>query len=121
MPWWAHQDQENRLEADLKLAIYKYEDAERKINLYRDTLVPKAQQSLEVSLQTYETGLGTFLDVIDSVRSLLEFQLAYERAFADEAQRLAEMEMLVGKEIPTKIVEMRQKNGPDAVTDLRKE
>lgn len=114
-------DQENRLEADLKLAIYKYEDAERKINLYRDTLVPKAQQSLEVSLQTYETGLGTFLDVIDSVRSLLEFQLAYERAFADQAQRLAEMEMLVGKEIPTTIVEVEQKSGVEAVTELGKE
>ncbi len=115
------QDQENRLEADLKLAIYKYEDAERKINLYRDTLVPKAQQSLEVSLQTYETGLGTFLDVIDSVRSLLEFQLAHERAFADQAQRLAEMEMLVGKEIPTTIVEVKQKSGTDAAKEQRKE
>jgi len=40
------------------------------------------------------------LDIIDAERILLEFQLAYERAFADRAQRLAELEMLVGKEIP---------------------
>jgi len=93
-------DQENRLAADLKLAVYKYQDAERKINLYRDTLVPKAVQSLEVSLQTFETGLGSFLDLIDSVRTLLEFQLAFERAFADQAQRLAEIEMIVAKELP---------------------
>lgn len=93
-------DQENRLASDLKLAIYKYRDAERKINLYRDTLVPKAVQSLEVSLQTFESGLGSFLDLIDSVRTLLEFQLAFERAFADQAQRLAEIEMIVAREVP---------------------
>lgn len=97
-------DQENRLAADLKLAVYKYRDAERKINLYRDTLVLKAVQSLEVSLQTFETGLGNFLDVIDSTRTLLEFQLAFERAFADQAQRLAEIEMIVAKEIPRTVV-----------------
>lgn len=95
-----HSNRENNLLADLKLAVYKYQDAERKINLYKDTLVPKAEQSLEVSLQAYEAGLGTFLDLIDSIRSLLEFQLSYERAFTDKAQRLAELEMLVGREIP---------------------
>jgi outer membrane protein TolC len=93
-------DQENRLAADLKLAVYKYRDAERKVNLYRDTLVPKAIQSLEVSMQTFQTGLGNFLDLIDSIRTLLEFQLAFERAFADRAQRLAEIEMIVAKELP---------------------
>ncbi|MCK8602859.1 TolC family protein [Desulfoferrobacter suflitae] len=93
-------DQENRLAADLKLAVYKYRDAERKINLYRDTLIPKAVQSVEVSLQTFETGLGSFLDLIDSIRTLLEFQLAFERAFADQVQRLAEIEMIVARELP---------------------
>jgi hypothetical protein len=31
---------------------------------------------------------------------LLEFQLACERAVADHMQRLAELEMLVGREVP---------------------
>lgn len=107
-------DKENRLEADLKLAVYKYQDAERKINLYRDTLVPKAEQSLEVSLQAFQTGLGNFLDLIDSIRTLLEFQLAFERAYADQAQRLAEIEMLVAKEIPRTSV-AKQENAVDQI------
>ena len=93
-------DLENRLTADLKLVGYRYRDAERKIDLYRDALVPKAIQSLEVTLRSYEAGEGTFLDLIDSERALLEFQLAFERAFADRAQRLAELEMLLGRKIP---------------------
>ena len=96
-------DQENRLEADVKLVLYKYRDAERKIDLYKNTLTPKAEQSLRVNIQAYKAGKGTFLDVIDAARTILDFQLACERAFADRAQRLAEVEMLVGMELPTKV------------------
>ena len=96
-------DQENRLEADVKLALYKYRDAKRKMDLYKNTLIPKAEQSLRVNIQTYKAGKGTFLDVIDGARTILDFQLACERAFADRAQRLAEVEMLVGMELPTKV------------------
>jgi cobalt-zinc-cadmium efflux system outer membrane protein len=93
-------ERENNLTSDLKMAFYGFRDAERKINLYRDTLVPKAEQSLKVTLKTFTAGKADFLDVIDTQRVLLEFKLSYERALADRAERLAEVEMLVGKEVP---------------------
>jgi len=93
-------DRESTLIADLKMALYQFRDAERKIILYSDTLIPKTKQSLEVSLQAFKTGAGTFLDIIDTQRMLLEFQLSYERSIANRAERLAELEMLAGKEIP---------------------
>ena len=91
---------ERRLQADLELALYKYRDAGRKINLYRDTLVPKAEQSLGVTMEAFMTGVGTSLDMIDAEKTLLELQLAYYRALTDKAQRLAEIETLVGQELP---------------------
>ena len=33
-------------------------------------------------------------------RTLLEFELSYERALTDRAQRLAKLEELIGQEIP---------------------
>jgi len=92
-------DRENSLTADLQLALYGLRDAERKIDLYRDGLIPKARQTLEAGIRDLEVGLASFLDVIDAERTLLEFELAYERAFADRAQRLAQIEMLVGEEL----------------------
>jgi cobalt-zinc-cadmium efflux system outer membrane protein len=94
------QDQENTLISDLKMALYKYRDAERRIDLYRTALIPKAQQAIEVGTQGFEAGNVSFVNLFDAQRTLLELELAYERAFADRAQRLAELEMLVGKEIP---------------------
>jgi outer membrane protein TolC len=103
-------NRENRLIAEVKWALYKYQDAERKIDLYQNALIPKAEQSFSVTLQSYQTGEGTFSDLIDTVRTLLEFQLSYERAVADRVQRLAELEMLVGKEFPRT---PKEENGPD--------
>jgi outer membrane protein TolC len=92
-------DTENQLEADLKLALYHFRDAERKIDLYRDTLIPKADESLKVAQLAFQAGKVSFISLIDAERLLLEFQLAYERALADRAKRLAEIETLVNKDL----------------------
>jgi outer membrane protein, heavy metal efflux system len=93
--------EERRLqtEASLKRALYEFRDAERRIDLYANTLLPMARQSLQVTETTYRTGngRGTFLDVLEAQRVLLEFELASERALADRFQRLAEVERLVGR------------------------
>ena len=90
-----------RLEAELDLALYRLRDAARKIDLYGDTLVPKAEQSLKVAQQGFETGKTTFISLIDAERMLIEFKLAHLRAQADKGLSLAQVEMLTGREIPT--------------------
>ena len=92
-------DTEKRLEADLALALYHFRDSARKIDLYGDTLLPKAEQSLKVVQQGFESGNTSFISLIDAQRLLLEFQLAHQRARADRGQRLAEIEMLAGRQV----------------------
>jgi outer membrane protein, heavy metal efflux system len=94
------EDTAKRLAADLELALYHYRDAERKIDLYGDTLVPKGEQSLLVTQQGFEAGKAGFIALIDAQRSLLEFQLAHKRAQADRGTRLAEIEALINRELP---------------------
>jgi outer membrane protein TolC len=95
-------DLENTLMADVKFADYKFKDADRKIALYRDALVPEAKQALEVSLQAYQTGKASYANVVDAIRNLLEFELSYERALTDREQSLAKLEMLVGRPLVEK-------------------
>lgn len=94
------QDRVNRLSTELRLALFKYEDAERKIVLYRDALIPKADQNLKVIQRSFEAGRSDFLSLLDAERILLEFQLTYERAVADREQGLATAERLTGGESP---------------------
>jgi len=92
-------DRENALSASLKAALFGFRDAERRTELYGNTLLAKARQALDVARQSFEAGKADFLDVIDAQRTLLEFDLAQERARASRAVSLAEIEMLVGTEI----------------------
>lgn len=91
---------QERLLADLQLTIYRFEDSSRKISLYRDSLLPKAEQALQVSQEGFINGNADFLHIIDSVRTILEFQLAYDRAIADQKIAVAHLEKLTGKTIP---------------------
>lgn len=92
------ENKENKLLSKLKMIHYRYKNAERQVKLYKDALLPKAEQSLKTSEKGYEGNLVGFLTLIDDQRILLSFQLAYHRAIADYHQRLAEMKMLLGEE-----------------------
>ena len=89
----------NSLSWQLKTALYRFRDGERKIGLYRDTLLPKAEEALKVTESGFRATKGTFTDLVDAQRILLEFGLSLERAFADRSQALARLEMLVGSRI----------------------
>ncbi|MBW1850497.1 MAG: TolC family protein, partial [Deltaproteobacteria bacterium] len=95
-------EKENLLIADLEMALYQLRDADRKINLYGDTLLPKAEQNVKINLLAFTSEKASFLDLIDSQRILLGFQLERKRALADRAQKMAEIEMLTGGDIERK-------------------
>lgn len=98
-------DLANRLQAALQRALYEVRDAERKMDLYRNALVPLAQQSLQVARQAFESGRGTFLSLIDAQRQLLELELGYERALANRGIGLGEVGVLLNRDVVSGPVE----------------
>jgi outer membrane protein TolC len=93
-------DARNRLTALTKSITFEYEDALRKTRLYRDGLVPKAEQSLNASYTAYQAGETDFISLLDAQRQLLDFQLQYERSRSDLAIGRAKIEMVTGKPLP---------------------
>jgi outer membrane protein TolC len=92
-------DTENSLLADAAQSYYDYDDSIRRIHLYRDTLIPKGKELLQASETAYKAGTIDFFGLIDSQRMLLDYYLSYQRALADNRQKLAELEMLAGAEL----------------------
>jgi len=84
----------NRLAADLQMALYRFRDGDRRLGLFRDSLVPKGEQSVQSLDIAYQSGEQGFLDLIDAQRVLLEFQLQAARAEVDRAEALAEIERI---------------------------
>lgn len=95
----AREDQINRLGSQLNMALYRFRDAERKMNLYGSTLLSQARSAMSVAQENYESGSGSFLDLMDSQRVLLDLDLERLRAIANREQAMGEIEMLVGREL----------------------
>ena len=84
------------------MALFKLDDSFRQISLYKDTLLPRARQSYEVSLVSYRAGKISILDLIDSERSLLKFELSYWKANSAYEKSLADLEAICGGAINEK-------------------
>ncbi|MCI0536031.1 MAG: TolC family protein [Verrucomicrobiales bacterium] len=68
----------------------------REALLYRDEITTRATQALSNRLTDWETGRGTFRDVLDARRMLLESQLMSARAVAEQRQMVAELLLWTG-------------------------
>ncbi len=91
---------ENTLAAKAQQLLYEFEDTDRKIELYRDVIIPKAEEMLVASETAYQAGTIDFLSLIDAQRVLLKYELFYERRLAENAQKLAKIEMLAVIQLP---------------------
>lgn len=89
-------EKEYSLRAELSRIRFNLRDSRRKISLYKDTLIPKTNESIEASYTAYQSGEANFLDVIDSEERLLEYRLALKRAQADLVLALSKLQMLAG-------------------------
>ena len=86
----------NILSARAQQVLYELQNSDRKIRLYRDTIIPKVKEMVAASESAYQAGSLDFLSLIDSQRTLIRYQLEYERVVADNGQSMAELEMLTG-------------------------
>lgn len=85
------------LDSAAQMAIFQVQDGERRYRLYEDTLLPEALQTYDSVQTAYSTGLSdaSFLDVMESIRRLLEFELEQARAARDWQTGAAELEFLM--------------------------
>jgi cobalt-zinc-cadmium efflux system outer membrane protein len=71
------------------------------VKLFRDDIIPKSSQTLEVSQAAYQVGGVDFLTLIDNWQQLLRFRIAYYRLESQLQQTLATLERVVGGQFQT--------------------
>jgi len=85
------------LEEATRMAYFEMQDAQRRYSLYADDLLPKARLAYESLQVSYATSAGAdFLDLLQSVQTLLNFELEQVRAVRDVQQASARLESLMG-------------------------
>ncbi len=89
-------ERRNTFDGELAMAVYALNDAARQVALYRDQLLPRARQTLSVTQSAYVGGQTSFLEVMDSQRTVLAFEQSYWRACADYEIGRADLDALCG-------------------------
>ena len=93
------QSQQVSIRAELEHAVFKVDDAARQVGLYRDTLLPRARESLDLTRTAYTAGRSTLLELIEAERDLLDIENAYWRACKDQLQSQARLTTIVGDRV----------------------
>jgi cobalt-zinc-cadmium efflux system outer membrane protein len=80
----------------LQDTLVKIDTRYRRAILFRDLIVPRAWQTVEVSTSAYRAGTVEFTALFDNWRNWLNFSLAYHRSLAELEQRFADLQQLIG-------------------------
>ena len=95
----AFQVLQNQILFEVKDLLAKIEAAEKLITLYKTTVIPQAQQTLESARAGYKAAKVEFLTLLDAERAIKDFWLEYYRALTAFEQRMAELERAVGGDL----------------------
>jgi len=81
-------------------ALVKVQTNQNLTLLYKTTVIPQAEQTLQSTIAAYQTGKTEFLMLIDAYRMLLNARLDYHMAVMSYMTSQAQLEQAVGMDIP---------------------
>jgi outer membrane protein TolC len=93
---YEHEDQILMLREELHHLSVDVEASRREAVLNNEEITTRSEQALNSRVSEWQTGHGTFRDILDARRMLLESQLTAASATAEEHQVLAEMLLWTG-------------------------
>ena len=80
----------------IRQAVFELETQLDVIRLYRDEVIPQAEQTTESALGAFQVGRSEYLMVLDSYRMLEMFRMEYYMAQAEFNKSVAELERQAG-------------------------
>jgi len=89
----------NDLAAQIVDDVATLRDADRQIALLNQTILPRARQAVELLRTAYQSATGSFLDVLEAQRTLIDLEKLSANLAITRDQRLLEIEAIVA--VPT--------------------
>jgi len=91
---------QDRLRFGVQESLLRIESLDERARLYRELLIPQAEESLGSSEAAYTTNRQSFLDLLDAERVLFEVRLTYHRLLSDYWIALADLEQTIARPFP---------------------
>jgi outer membrane protein TolC len=86
----------DRFLAEIRSLQARFREHDRMLEILRTEIVPKAADSLELSIESYRTGRQSFQQLIDVYRTLLTYRVEMHQHSAEREKAVASLERAVG-------------------------
>lgn len=86
----------NRIRFDVEDALARVRSQQELASLFKNTIIPQAEQTYRVSQASYSAGTSDFLYVIDNWRKWLVFTIQYYRSIGELERSVADLEQAIG-------------------------
>lgn len=90
---------ENSVRAQVARLYADMEHSRTQLALYVKAILPQGQAALASATGAYQSATGDLVAVLNAQGTIFDYETGYYRALTDFAQKLAELEALVGKEV----------------------
>jgi outer membrane protein TolC len=92
------QDQRNQVASQVQQAATDYQRAGERARLFKQQIIPQANQTVNATLAGYQVGKVDFLSLMRSQTTLYDHETQYWKAFSSANQALARLIAAVGEE-----------------------
>ncbi|EAX47350.1 outer membrane efflux protein [Thermosinus carboxydivorans Nor1] len=93
----ALKNMKNMAELDVQMALADAQASWRQIDLYKNTIIPQAEQTYQAATVSYTNGKTDFMTVLEAVNTLRNAKLGLYKAKVDYEKAIANLEKAVGK------------------------
>lgn len=94
-----HHEMRNRISLDVARLHSELERDRAQLALYVGSILPQARAALQSATGSYQVGRTDLLALLQIQATVFNYETQYHRLLTDFAQKLSELETVVGKEI----------------------
>jgi outer membrane protein TolC len=96
MAYQKRNDFHNKVSLAIHRSLTSLEQATTLVDLYRNGIIPQANQTFQASLSAYQVDKVDFLTLLDAVMSLYRYEIEYARTLSDQQRSRARIEAAAG-------------------------
>ncbi len=94
---FTYQDVRANIQAEVGVEVANYERAKQQASLFKQGIIPQAQQTVASMLAAYQVNKVDFLNLIRTQITLYNYETQYWKVLAQAKQSLARLDAAVGK------------------------
>jgi len=94
-----YQDVREKVSAEVAVEVANYARAKQQVSLFKQGIIPQAQQTVASMLAAYQVNKVDFLNLVRTQMTLYNYETQYWKVLAQAKQSLARLDAVVGKTV----------------------